>query len=183
MASSKNYKIDCSNMNEFNGEEILQIGKNYATFTIQKKEKLFFLDTITSNGDVYKIYDSTNSVYKNGESVYDDYYNSESHNSVKDNSSGYSKVSSSDDRFGYAVTAAKKLVKDELKSPSTAGFQWSYSEYSVECTGSTYKVTGYVDAQNSYGAVQRVKWAAFFTLGDISEDNIKISDYTVVLDE
>lgn len=54
-----------------------------------------------------------------------------------------------------AWTCAKKIVKDNLKSPSSAKF-CSMSEATISHVGSgNYKVTGWVEAQNSYGAVVR----------------------------
>lgn len=47
-----------------------------------------------------------------------------------------------------AYNACKKFVKDDLKAPSTA----SFADHSVSQDGSTYTVTGQVDAENSFGA-------------------------------
>ncbi|MBQ7473510.1 MAG: hypothetical protein IJS79_04085 [Oscillospiraceae bacterium] len=92
-------------------------------------------------------------------------------------------ITSSDGQFWNAVTAAKKEVKDELKSPSTAKFPVEAEAYSVERSGNTYKVISYVDAENSFGAKVRVRWAAFFTLSNTSGSTIKITDSYVEFDE
>jgi hypothetical protein len=46
---------------------------------------------------------------------------------------------------------AENEVKENLKAPSTA----SFSNISVSQNGNTWTVTGYVDAQNSFGAMIR----------------------------
>ena len=50
-----------------------------------------------------------------------------------------------------AMAAAEKYVKGKLKSPSTAKF----SGESATLSGSTWTVTGTVDAQNGFGATVR----------------------------
>lgn len=55
--------------------------------------------------------------------------------------------------------AAKNFVKERLLSPATASFQ-KYEEALIELLDDcvTYKIYGYVDSQNSYGAMIRFKW-------------------------
>ncbi|WP_438335217.1 hypothetical protein ACIR03_02835 [Clostridium cochlearium] len=56
------------------------------------------------------------------------------------------------------ITTAKSVVKENLKAPSTAKFPWSFNEYNIKETNSEnkdmtiYYVSGYVDAENSFGA-------------------------------
>lgn len=97
-------------------------------------------------------------------------------------SSKKSEVSSKDDDFWFAVTAAQNLVKEQLKSPSTASFPSSASAYSVQTDGTYFYVSGYVDAQNSFGAELRQEWTASFKMGDTSGAQYKISDYSVTFD-
>jgi len=54
-------------------------------------------------------------------------------------------------RMATAQIACEQLVKDQLKSPSTAKFTGVYTQTS----GSTFVTTGSVDAQNSFGATIR----------------------------
>jgi|GEM_PF-2959289 len=61
-----------------------------------------------------------------------------------------------------AVVVAEKAVKSKLKSPSTAEF-CSHKEYSITCSGDTWTVSGYVDAQNSFGATLRNDFTVMFT--------------------
>jgi hypothetical protein len=61
-----------------------------------------------------------------------------------------------------AWIAAQRFVKDHLKSPSTASFGGAFSEYQDpdKCVrslgGGLYRVNGWVDSQNSFGATVRV---------------------------
>lgn len=59
---------------------------------------------------------------------------------------------------------AEKFVKDRLKSPGTANFGGVFNNYQdpddqVSVVGAnTYVVTGWVDAQNGFGATVRTNW-------------------------
>lgn len=89
-------------------------------------------------------------------------------------------VASSEDEYWYALTAAQSLVKDELKAPSTARFPVSADNYLVVRDGDIWEVTGFVDAQNGFGATVREYWTATFALGETSGTQYKISNYEVV---
>ena len=69
-----------------------------------------------------------------------------------------SKSNRLEDTWGHdefdAVAAAEKVVKSNLKSPSTAEY-CKHKEYTITCSGDTWTIKGYVDAQNSYGATLR----------------------------
>ena len=73
----------------------------------------------------------------------------------KKSSYSSSSYSSSTDRYGNskydAIAAAEKYVKNNLKSPTSARF----SGESATLSGSSWTVTGTVDAQNSFGATIR----------------------------
>lgn len=57
-----------------------------------------------------------------------------------------------------AFVMSEGFVKDRLKSPSSAKFQ-PYSASNVRDLGNgVYEVTGYVDAQNSFGAMIRNRY-------------------------
>ena len=62
------------------------------------------------------------------------------------------------------IKAAQRGVRGVLKAPSSAEFPsagFSTSEYSIEeLSTNTYRVRGYVDAQNSFGAKLRNEWEA-----------------------
>ena len=99
-------------------------------------------------------------------------------------SSSYSSSSSSSyissDQEATAITLAQELVKKELKSPSTAKFPWSFSEYTVSRSGENWIVKGYVDAQNSFGAMIRSNFEACFKMKKqgIYDRGIKV--YTII---
>lgn len=69
---------------------------------------------------------------------------------------------SSDDE-SMAIVYARDIVRDKLKSPSTAKFPWL--DVKAEYLGNRrYKITSYVDAQNSFGAIIRSYWTVELTL-------------------
>jgi hypothetical protein len=60
-----------------------------------------------------------------------------------------------------AYYTATQFIKKRLKSPSTAEFpNPKYARIQLLEDGATYKIYGYVDSQNSYGAMLRVNWYA-----------------------
>jgi hypothetical protein len=57
------------------------------------------------------------------------------------------------------ITYAQGFVKDFLKSPATASFPWDFREYTVTNLGAgQWRVAGYVDSQNGFGATVRTYW-------------------------
>jgi hypothetical protein len=58
-----------------------------------------------------------------------------------------------------AYTSAEIFIKSRLKSPATAKFQ-PFDESMVSYSGDEYIVTGYVDSQNSFGALIRSHFRA-----------------------
>jgi hypothetical protein len=58
------------------------------------------------------------------------------------------------------ITYAQGFVRRRLKSPSSASFPWSFDEYNVTDLGlGHWRVSGYVDAQNGFGATIRTHWS------------------------
>lgn len=83
----------------------------------------------------------------------------------------------SDNDKGSYLTAAKNEVKNILKSPSSAKFPWSFDEYTFSKNGDTVTIKGYVDAENSFGAMLRQNFTVVinvnsdkYTLESISID-------------
>lgn len=62
-----------------------------------------------------------------------------------------------DDELGACWALAEKVVKAQLKSPSSAKFPFSYANKDVSITksGDIYTVKAWVDAENSFGALIR----------------------------
>jgi len=92
----------------------------------------------------------------------------------------YVPIDSESDEFFFALTAAQNLVKNELKSPQTAKFSFDTDDYSISRSGNKWIVSGYVDAQNSFGATLRQYWTASFTMGDTSGSKYNVSNYSVI---
>lgn len=100
--------------------------------------------------------------------MFSTYYACEEHGDYARELAGLapSKSNRLEDTFGHdefdAVVVAEKAVKNKLKSPSTAEF-CSHKEYSITCSRNTWTVSGYVDAQNSFGAMLRNNFTVKFT--------------------
>ena len=100
--------------------------------------------------------------------MFSTYYACEEHGDYARELAGLapSKSNRLEDTWGHdefdAVVVAEKAVKSKLKSPSTAEF-CSHKEYSITCSGDTWTVSGYVDAQNSFGATLRNDFTVKFT--------------------
>lgn len=73
-----------------------------------------------------------------------------------------------------AKICAEKAVKDKLKAPSTAKFCKYTEMVATNIGGNRWRVSGYVDAQNSFGAVIRSNWTVKLTLTEHG-----FTDYTV----
>ena len=59
------------------------------------------------------------------------------------------------DEKGNLISSTKEIIKNILKSPSTAKFPWDYSEWAVGKENGSTIVQGYVDSQNGFGAMIR----------------------------
>lgn len=70
---------------------------------------------------------------------------------------------------------AEQFVKDRLKAPSTAKFQ-SCEDRSVSGAG-PYTVRGWVDSENSFGAMLRSNYSV--TLTAIGDDRYRASDISL----
>lgn len=65
-----------------------------------------------------------------------------------------------------AFVMSQEFVKGQLKAPSTAEFPW-YEESFVEDLGEgRFRVTAYVDAQNTFGAMIRSQYTCVLTSAD-----------------
>lgn len=73
--------IECSNFSSLSYSQMF----NFSKYIVNLNSNYFFLESVMSNGDEYKIYESSLSIYKNNEEIYDDYYNSDSYLSTLEN--------------------------------------------------------------------------------------------------
>jgi hypothetical protein len=63
-----------------------------------------------------------------------------------------------------ALTCAKSRIKEMLKSPRTAKFPWGSDEATIKLLeGTTFEVSSYVDAENSFGAMLRTNYTCLVT--------------------
>ena len=86
-------------------------------------------------------------------------------------SSNSSSSYSSNDREGEAWVCAMKVVEDNLKSPSSADFCKMYEATITDLGDDEYMITGYVDAENSFGATIRNDFIVTLTLTDFGFEN------------
>ncbi|TWU26450.1 hypothetical protein Pla52o_03030 [Novipirellula galeiformis] len=77
--------------------------------------------------------------------------------SLRQNAS-VSTVGSHTDDKKLSIPYAKNAVKERLKSPSSASFPWGSDNYKVSNLGDRWMVSGYVDAENGFGAKIRRHW-------------------------
>ena len=88
--------------------------------------------------------------------------------------------SGSDKIMGWSKTNARSLCHDQiegkLKSPSTADFE-GLTEFtaSKSSDGNSWVLSGYVDAQNSFGATVRQNWSCTVTPTDESNARVSVS--------
>ena len=89
--------------------------------------------------------DNYTSVEEDNHTLSEEDYNSSTYQTVTD-----------DDILGEVWGMAQSFVKDKLKSPSSADFPvYGDSNVSITNSGDYYKVVGYVDAENGFGAETR----------------------------
>ena len=80
------------------------------------------------------------------------------------------------DSYGHdwavAMTVAEKAVKSKLKSPSSAEFS-PKDETTINVSGNTWTVRGWVEAQNSFGATIRNSYSVKFTFNSSDKYTIE----------
>jgi hypothetical protein len=105
-------------------------------------------------------------------------YSSSSSTGITSTSNSSTGGQVSDDEKLFAWMAAEKIVKQNLKAPSTAKFPFSYNSTSVEIKkidANTFRVNAYVDAENSYGAIIRNNFT--ITIVKSGSGNFTYKDY------
>lgn len=160
-----NLSIKTSNFDEFDGEDLIAMDIGLHKITDYRITISYY----ESKGDIYICYDSALIISKNGdESYYNDFENSSSYKKIyedeEENTNITDKGSSisylSDEEKAVCWSVAIKAVKNNLKSPSSAQFPFSYASDGVTITKSDgiYVVNAYVEADNSFGALIRTKF-------------------------
>lgn len=137
-----------------------------------------------SSLDTNSIYTDENNTYQttdNSETDYGTNLNSDSTDSYN-LGGGASEEPVADDEKGACWDLAEKVVTANLKSPSTAKFPFSYGDEGVSFSksGNLYTVTGWVDAENSYGAELRSNFIVTMTKSGYGSDAEFTSDSCVI---
>lgn len=73
-----------------------------------------------------------------------------------------------------AAIHAQSLIKNYLKSPSTAKFESSHRSIVVKLPNGNYEVKSHVDSQNGFGAMIRKNWTAEIRYTD---SEVQLVDY------
>lgn len=170
------YYISCDNFDELGNDTKLYIldylngkaeRKNY-DFQISDKlvcnESKYYLETYYENGE------SGGKILKDGEEIYRTVNNStnewECNTDTKKTNINSDKYTDNE----YKVVA-QKVVEENLKSASTAKF-CKYSEMSILKDNKDVIITGYVDAENSFGAVVNVNFTVTYIEGDLNNPSV-----------
>ena len=83
------------------------------------------------------------------------------------------------DNGTMAFVMANQRIKEQLKSPSTAKFPSITTKgVAVVKQEFTYTVTGYVDSQNSFGAVVRTRYQVI--IEQVSKDDWRVKDISIL---
>ena len=157
--------IKSSNFNKLSTTQILELEEKLDEDIYFYPALLYFKD-YNSGSDKWTISNYPVSIYKNGEKIYEQDYNL---NTKEDGNEGKSYTSGR----GILVTdnglkmdiwvCAMDIVRNNLKAPSTAKF-CLVSEASVYDDGSdNYTVSGWVDAENGFGAKLRSEFIVTLT--------------------
>lgn len=92
-------------------------------------------------------------------------------------SSGTTSKKYDDDEIKATVyVLAKKCVKNHLKAPSTAEFSEMWECAFTKGEDNVYMMTGYVDSQNSYGAMLQEQWSI---MAQVSGDKASLVMLTI----
>lgn len=78
------------------------------------------------------------------------------------------------------IVAAQTQVKKFLTSPSSAEFSWDTDDYTFEVEGKQVTISGYVDADNAFGASMRSNFEVVVTF--LNDDYDKYEVNSVVID-
>lgn len=115
-------------------------------------------------------YSSSSNTKTSGRSSYSSSSSSSSY------SSSSSKKYDEDDIKAGVYVLAKKCVKNHLKAPSTAEFTAMSDCGFSKGEGNIYMMTGYVDSQNSFGAMLQEQWSI---MAEVSGDKVSLVMLTI----
>lgn len=115
---------------------------------------------LDDNGSTNRVYLGTYNRISNSPNVYYGGVGEKESTNYSNYSLPYSEVTK-DSEKGFAWAVAEREIKERLKSPSTAKFP-TYNHATIMKSGNKFKVEGYVDAENSFGAKLRVNFTVEF---------------------
>lgn len=124
----------------------------------------------TAAKDPYSPSKNTTSSGTSGKSSYS------SNSSSSSYSSSSSKKQDDDEIKASVYVLAQKCVKNHLKAPSTAKFSEMWECAFQKGEGNVYMMTGYVDSQNSYGAMLQEQWSI---MAEVSGDKASLVMLTI----
>lgn len=99
-----------------------------------------------------------------------------SSSSYKSSSSSSSKKYDEDDIKAGVYVLAKKCVKNHLKAPSTAEFTEMWDCGFSKGDDNIYMMTGYVDSENSFGAMLQEQWSI---MAEVNGDKVSLVMVTI----
>lgn len=160
-------KITCTGFSALSGEEMLDCFKSISRSDDYNSRILFREPDISvvSDGHTYTFALSSpasgfpDTIYRDGEAIYKGEVPEKREYSY---SGDYDRDSNARHTDDEAFAVAQKIVKENLKSPSTAKF-CSILQASVSNSGNKYTVTGWVDSQNSFGATLRTSFTVTYS--------------------
>ncbi|NFE94543.1 hypothetical protein [Clostridium botulinum] len=145
---------------------VLESGKTYDIMTDDEGNIVVdMLDNWDKLSDNFKAeYQESKSIIENSKKAYDDKKAAEKEAEIK-----------KEELRASLITNSQEIVKNNLKTPKSAKFPWSFDKYSItECNSTTdgfkgYIVMGYVDAINSFNAEIRSDFAVQIEISDNME--------------
>lgn len=151
-------RIKCDGFSEIDSENLFSIFSKLS-YICHKYEKYTSEDNISieSDGHLYTYRDDTLDTQNTYEILCDNTVIAV-RNSVDEPIKESNNKTDTDDIYGHTkydvIVIAKKTVKEQLKAPSTAKFCKS-TDYDVSRSGTVWTVSGFVDAENSFGVSLR----------------------------
>lgn len=92
----------------------------------------------------------------------------------------YDSVEYNSDPYWDGVIVAQNIVKNNLKSPSSAKFPSGNGSYIVKKSiDGDFIVSGYVDASNSFGSMLRKNWVVMFNMNGTIETGYTLSNVDI----
>lgn len=165
------YNMNCDSLSKYTNEELVDMMSNLNNMMFDEGYSYsdYMIDKIDDGQNKYEIYGKT--VKKNGKEIYDGFSTKEDTETdeskdvpdeIEDAINTYGPDApmyevTDDDILSKCWVCAEDTVKNQLKAPSTAEFPFSYGSDGVQILqqGDYYYVKGWVDAENSFGAMIR----------------------------